>query len=290
MACCKNIMRCLLIFVNIFFFLIGGLLAALGIVIRWGSIKEVEEIIEKAKEISFIDLTYIETIAILLLSLGIIILVVALFGLIGACCMSKCFLVMYDALCVLMFMAHIGVIVYIIIKLPNTEEDYKKKLDQQIYQVNSNPSDLKPCVSFRILSEIFKCCGSSGPDDFNTTIARDECCKEEYKDGCSSKLFKTIRDNALNYVVIPNGIVCLIELIIIVGTAILIRRGHGSKPQPRSTVHRQPEPSPRKAENVQLNVIINNNANVDKPAPVEKSTSSKPEPTYRERYQPPIKV
>lgn len=120
------------------------------------------------------------------------------------------------------------------IKIDDIEDFYKKELNITMDKLN-DPLFLKEdpktaaqyCAAFRVLSEIFECCGVTGPSDFklNVTFTK-ECCVNETissQIGCADKSWDTIFDGVVSYFIVPNSVIVAFEFCLIVGVPIFIK-------------------------------------------------------------------
>ncbi len=71
------------------------------------------------------------------------------------------------------------------------------------------------CDLMKVLSTVFECCGSAGPNDFFNQTNVETCCVSTKYVGCAEKTVETIKSNAVEIVLIPNVVFLVLELILI---------------------------------------------------------------------------
>mgnify|MGYP001810763262 CR=1 FL=1 len=213
--------------VNVLFFLFGIGVFSLGAFLQWGSRSYIDKIVknEDLEQIfSFLNYNYI---SVALLCLGGFMILLSFFGLIGACCASKCALFFYELCLIIIFLVHLATLIYVLTAAPKLEREYKKWLNQSVDNMNSpNTSSVEKtqlCNAFKTLSEIFECCGANGPRDFTNDTVALNCCLD-YEQGCGNKAVDALNSGATNIIFIPNGTILGFELIIILLVPFLIGR------------------------------------------------------------------
>lgn len=105
-GCCGGMIRVLLILINSIFFLIGLTVFIVAAILRWGSDSILSKLSGDADIQSVINLSAVDAVSIALLALGGFIICVSLLGLAGSCCANKCFLFVYEAIVVALFVSH----------------------------------------------------------------------------------------------------------------------------------------------------------------------------------------
>lgn len=105
-GCCGGMIRFLLIMINSIFFLIGLTVFIVAAILRWGSNSILSKLSGDADVQSILNLSAIDAVSIALLSLGGFVIFLSLLGLAGACCANKCFLFVYEAVIVALFVTH----------------------------------------------------------------------------------------------------------------------------------------------------------------------------------------
>ena len=216
--------------------IIGIVITALGAVLKFGlNLLLSSESIDLQEIQPLLDLSSLDTIAIVIIIVGVFIIVLSAFGLCGACCTNRFLLIIYEILIIVIFLGHLIALIVAAVKLPELEDLFKKQMDDFVQQINDNvPStkDLPPnlndkCVALKFISELFECCGSTGPGDFKNPAFATECCSLSgtgvvYGAGCTTTVVDFIKDKSTLFIVVPNSIIIVFEFIIVVITAVLI--------------------------------------------------------------------
>jgi hypothetical protein len=111
-------------------------------------------------------------------------------------------------------------------KASDIEKEFRGALNATIDELN-DPSTSEDqlsvdCAALKLISEIFQCCGASGPGDFKNVTFITECCAHDDKIGCGDKTVNDIKENGVNVIIIPNVIILAFELIIIIMVPFLL--------------------------------------------------------------------
>lgn len=214
-GCCGNLVRFFIILINSIFLILGLTIFIAAAVLKWGNndfnkfadIPHVEEIIKVGS---------VGTIAVAVMVIGAFIIVMSIMGIIGAKFLNNFFLIIYEIIVGILFLAHGIAILVLLFGSSSLEEDYKKAINETVTSLNKGDDD-KKCDFMKGLSTLFNCCGAEkGPGDFNGTAIAEKCC--ELKDeklpteGCSVKSISELEKNAENIILIPSGIILVIEL------------------------------------------------------------------------------
>ena len=216
--------------------IIGIVITALGAVLKFGLNVLLNSDSIDLKDIQpLLDLSSLDTIAIVIIIVGVFIIVLSGFGLCGACCTNRCLLIIYEILLSVIFLGHLTALIVAAVKAPELEDFFKKQMDDFVEQINNNvpsvaqlPADLgDKCKALQFISDFFECCGATGPGDFKNPAFATECCKRSqtgatYAAGCTTKVIDFIKDNTTKFIVIPNSIIIVFEFVIVVVTAVLI--------------------------------------------------------------------
>lgn len=225
-GCCGGIIRLLLSILNIIFLIIGIVIFVFASLVQWSN-NFLREILEKSEELQvIIDLSGLSTINIILFCLGGFIIVLSFVGLIGACCASKVFLIIYEIIIVILFLAHLAVVITVAVMSSKVEDSYRKSLNSTLNDVNIK-NDTAKCAAMRVLSEVFTCCGVYGPNDFTNEYSRQTCCRLDtpaYYKGCADTAVKVLKDDGIYFVIIPNSVILAFEFLIILIVPFLISR------------------------------------------------------------------
>jgi hypothetical protein len=227
-GCCGNLVTILLTIINAIILLLGVTIFIIAAVLKWSKNSVLNKLLELADKVTIIDLSSITIVSYVLLGIGAFLIIVSLVGLIGACCSSRCFLVIYEIILIAIFMSHLTLVLMIILGFPKIEQEFKKAMDKSVDQLNTTqvtPQDIdKLCAPLKVISDLFDCCGSSGSSDFISNEIRNTCCKANTTDGCSSKVFQVSRQHGWLFIVIPNIVICCIEWLFIIAVPFLINR------------------------------------------------------------------
>merc|ERR1719350_714456 len=214
----------MLFLVNTLFLLLGIVVFITAAILKWGK----ESTFAKFSDIKGIDQVVsfgsINTISVILLILSSFIIVLSIVGLIAVKSLNRCFLVIYEIVVGVLFLAHLIAFFVLLFGTSSIEDSYKKGLTTEMGYINTlydNSTKHKTaCDIMNGLSELFDCCGATGPKDFNSTTPATDCCATSKKGndtivstiGCSNKSIKDVKDNATNLVIIPSAIILLVEL------------------------------------------------------------------------------
>ena len=216
LGCCGNIVRVFLLIINILFFVFGLTVFIAAAVLKWGN-----GALNKFADIKYLDdlvkVGSIGSIAICLMVLGAIIVLLSFVGILGLKFMNRFFLIIYEIIVAVLFLAHLVALLVLIFGSAKIEDSYKNELSKTLDKVNSVANIDVECDFFKTLSTTFKCCGVNNYQDFklNGTV----CCDVD-KDkiipndnvGCRDKSIQMVKENAINLLIIPSGIILVVEL------------------------------------------------------------------------------
>lgn len=230
LGCCGNMSKCLLTFINLFFFIAGLVVLIAASVLKWGNTDFWHFEQEPLNDI--VEIGKIGNVAHALLIVGSITTVFGFLGLCGARCLSKIFLIFYELVVVVLFLVHFVIIMALLLASAGIELEYRKELNSTVGHINSESGQEfeKYCQGMKAMSTLFHCCGANGPSDFTNSTVALECCHTDatgkvlYEEGCADKTVNLIRKNALNFLVKPSGVILGIELFAIIMVAFLIGR------------------------------------------------------------------
>jgi hypothetical protein len=227
--CCASLYRFLLVIFNTILLVAGLVTFILACVLKWGKgllskldVKELDDVI---------DVGTIDVVAVVVLIVGVALMVISLVGILGLCYLNKCLLGLYEVIVILIFLVHlVGLLVFVFSK-SSIEKEFGKGMSKLVNSLNGfnssvNVSTTIECEAMLALSKIITCCGDKGPSDFsNRTEINNLCCASNSPTlkGCTSKLTTEIDSHANSYLVIPSGIILVVELIIIASTPLLSR-------------------------------------------------------------------
>lgn len=225
-GCCANMIRYLLFLFNGLFCLFGLIVFIAAAVLKWGngSFNKIFNNKQIAEQLS--TLGSLSSVSIAVMILGGAIFLFSLFGFLGAYFKVKCFLVMYEAIVVALFIAHFIAVLVLVFGASSIKKDYSKFLNQTVTNLKENDKYKTNCEIMTAISNVFDCCGYDGPNDFssNATIA-EECCKKEVpQSGCNKKSIDGIEKNAINLLIIPSAVILGIEFFVFITVPFLIGR------------------------------------------------------------------
>ena len=224
-GCCGNFTRFLLGIFSLMFLLIGIALVVLTSLIKWSNV--FSNVINTNQLNNVLNLVTLDAITIALLVLGSFTIVLSLIGLLGVIFLNKCLLIFYEIVCVLLFLAHTAAFIVYFVYAPKLSTEIQKSFNQTINSdVSSNSNQIGLLYG---VSKVFNCCGSTGLSDFssgqNVSLY---CANTTASIGCSTAVNNFIQKYSIYGIVIPTAILLFIELIIIIGTPILIQRVNSS--------------------------------------------------------------
>jgi hypothetical protein len=217
--------RFLLAVVNVIFLILGLVVFITAIVLRWGgsqfskliNIAEINTLIEGAGSISAVTIFF--------LILGGFIIILSLFGILGVRYMNRFFLIVYEIIIIVLFLAQVISILVVVFSSSKIEEHYREGLNKTVESINKQDATWNDkCTLMKSISDIFHCCGANGRSDFNETL-QVKCCqtgKEEF--GCADKSINDIKNNVVNLLVIPTSIILGIEFFAMLIVPFLVGR------------------------------------------------------------------
>lgn len=227
LGCCGRVFKFIFTIVNILFLLGGLVIFILAAVLKWtGILKKFVNIPGIEELIKFGSIGNIST---AMLIIGAFIILLSLFGILGARCGIKFFLVIYEIIIVLLFLA-LGIsLLVLVFSSSSIEKGFTEQLDKLVEKINTDDDPKgEQCEIMKELSELFDCCGSQSPSDFNSTV-REKCCGD-YKtnEGCAPRSISVIKKNSVSYLIVPSCVILVIELFAILIVFQMIRKGSES--------------------------------------------------------------
>ena len=226
MDCCGSLFRFLLAIINILFLLIGIALVVTTSLLKWSNISRLKEIqgLDTA-----LNVTSIDAVTIALLCIGGFIVFLSFIGLIGACCSNRCFLVIYQIITLILFIAHTITLIGLLLITPKIEQQYRIMFNTTINDINASPSNQTnfntSCTIMFAISSLFQCCGGvNGAKDIISPMNREKCCMNvTLERGCVDVTLDWFKINSKNYLIIPTSVIILFELIAIASVQFMIR-------------------------------------------------------------------
>jgi hypothetical protein len=182
-GCFRSFAKVILIIVNIIFCLAGLLMLALGIALTVAP-EKVIDFAETTTEIKFDDYAtasgglfeeIIRASGIFMIILGSVVFIIAFFGFVGACCESKCILVTYAIILIIIVLAEVALIIFAAVypdKFADTASDaltvaLKKEFTRD-FNYNGNFTDDvgKGSKAWSVVQVGWKCCGANNNSDY----------------------------------------------------------------------------------------------------------------------------
>ncbi|TGZ60063.1 hypothetical protein CRM22_008761 [Opisthorchis felineus] len=252
--------RCIIILFNIIFMITGIGLAIGGGILAWNT-TVISTIIDphlttEQEEIVMGILYGLQPLGLGLFSTGMVILILCLLGVIGACMNSRCILAVYLTLHTILLIAEL-IVVIILASNPNLIYDQLKRL-METKTVNYVSEDSKDADSklMSLLMKLLSCCGTNDGDDFvsSTKFERNityngnditldypvACCKHDSRlkpistcpiifstansnihEGCWP-VFKTAVEKYAHIILYVSIAVMILQLVLLIATACLV--------------------------------------------------------------------
>jgi hypothetical protein len=230
-GCFGSFIRIVLSLINIVFLLFGLSIFVCAALLKWADTSVLSRMVSNEEIRSIIDVSAIEHVSFVLLVLGAFIVVLSLVGLIGACCANRFFLVLYEIVLVLLFLSHGVLLIIGGIKSTEVEREFRHALNTTVEKIkhsrafnHSSEEFNSMCNAFRLVSELFTCCGAGSPADFNKTLAAQCCIQPMPIYGCSDRAVSVVKRNGINIIIIPNSVILCFEFILILVVPFLIGR------------------------------------------------------------------
>ncbi|ESO96338.1 hypothetical protein LOTGIDRAFT_174860 [Lottia gigantea] len=182
--CVSNCGRVLLVTLNILFLIIGFVLLLLGIlvfaytpaldyVLAAATSAFEGSISGQATDVTFTAdrlLSIIQLFAYILIGLGAFFFIMALLGIIGACCKVKCVLIVYIILMVLLIVAQIALMVIIFSERQVIEPSMKQPMLDMTMKYTGSTGENGETITLNFLMISLSCCGVNNYEDFNSSI------------------------------------------------------------------------------------------------------------------------
>jgi hypothetical protein len=222
MVCCVGKKICaLLILLNGSLIFVGLALLTIGIGILVDS-AAIKSVINPAVDSSVVDYSYY-----LLLTLGLIMLACGIFGFIAQFTEKRQLLIIYAVFLVVLLTIHASYVIVMFLALPRIEANYVSRVETIVEElkapnVTSDMIDVK-CKTFNAISEVYKCCGATGPGDFVSSDIRNKCCFENYQDGCVTQIEDLLRGHFIKSYFVYNIFYCVIEFLAAIFVMVMIK-------------------------------------------------------------------
>jgi hypothetical protein len=228
MNACETILRIILAIYKTLLGLIGATLAVTTSLIKWSNITQLKKYNEIGSILNLVLI--IDTIIYTLLGLGCILMILAVIGLVGICLTNRGFLLVYEFILAIIFLAHLASLILLIAISGFIEQQYRTHLNAQLTVVNTNAyGDMyAKCAFMRGLSSYFNCCGLStinGPQDFTSSVTRVSCCADWTRtQGCAQPAVDWLKSNAIYFLIIPTSVILFVEVSTLICVPLLVFR------------------------------------------------------------------
>jgi hypothetical protein len=227
-----SIIKIFLVILNLLTFLIGATLFTITSLLRWSPEKILGKISTDKSFQSILNISALNNVSIVLLSIASLMVILSIIGLFGSLCANRFFLIVYEFFMIILFFTHIIALVIIATKSIDIEKEFRGSITNtmnKINEKNSTGNEFKEsCELMRSFSELFKCCGANNSSDFINEYLIDECCIQRNQSlinvGCSNQVVTFVKSNAIQIVLVPNAIILIIELITILFVPFLINK------------------------------------------------------------------
>jgi hypothetical protein len=184
-TCFRSFAKVILIIVNIIFFLAGLLMLGFGIALVVAPEKVISFLSSNVNFAQISDSTggfFVEIIkasGIFMIILGAVVAIIAFFGFFGACCESKCMIVTYAIILIIIVLAEVALIIFAA-QYPNVFEKVgEQTLNETLYKefnrdvmvdksgtIMAGGEGLKVETAWNAFQVKFNCCGSSNFTDY----------------------------------------------------------------------------------------------------------------------------
>jgi len=222
-TCGSEFMRGVLLVLNVIFILIGLTLIGLGIYMKVDtSFVAILNDLAKLEDFAGQSFGYL---AFILIGGGIITVLIALFGCVGALWKSGCVLYMYGIILVILMILEIAAFIMAFVYKGQLQSTYEKELSR-VFQENLNRNNTGAMKPFHDLENGLKCCGVKNISDYGEhfpSIEYSTWCKANNGSiGCSDAIIRFLNKNLPAIGGVLGGVV-FIELLGLIGAIILVR-------------------------------------------------------------------
>ncbi|XP_066517170.1 tetraspanin-1-like isoform X2 [Hoplias malabaricus] len=208
------ILKVIMCVFNCVIFLAGGAAVLVGVLVEYSS-KYLREVLDNIKDPPT-PLTQLPNVGYLLIAVGSVLAIIGFLGCCGAMCESKCLLLTFFIIILILFLAEVaGAVLALVFKPKATEllEKIRVKVSQSIQTSYGKNDGLT--TAWNETMNLMKCCGYNNYNDFtgspfviSTSNYPIFCCPEtvsctvttaraENAMGCFSALVKLVQDNSL---------------------------------------------------------------------------------------------
>ena len=213
---CGNVFRFILGAINLFFILLGISIVVLTSVFRWSSW------LDSYKNENIIKI--IDPYIIIILVIGILLILLNIFGFIAIISLNRILLIIYEIIIVIIFLIFVGSFIALLLLSPKLEEFINNEFNSSITNINNGVYKEYPI--YLILSKVLDCCGADGQTDFNNSTIKNEYCEFKNgaysKNGCRITVIDILKNSRNYFIVIPGSVIIFIFLLLIFFIAYLI--------------------------------------------------------------------
>lgn len=169
---CYPCAKYLLLVLNLFFWLSGAALVALGVYFLLRP--DIQNVIHLFG-ITTLPLSSIEIIAIFIILVGIVIFLIGLFGFCGAQRESRTCLILYMVLVVTILLAELALFIIVALHYEQWQANVKQHLVSHMKRYNHiHPSQYERAVDF--VQNKYHCCGIDSAYDYSDSLVPTSCC------------------------------------------------------------------------------------------------------------------
>lgn len=227
-GCCGGLFRTILVIINVIFLIVGAIFFGVGAFFKWSDDSWFVQFINDPQVSNILVSNVTDTIGFLLMGFGGFVMLLSIFGFIGAACANRFFLIIYEIITVILFLTHGVGFSLVLIYSPDFENSYRDLMKDFVRQINdpsaSPESVTAVCAAYKILSDSINCCGTNDRYDFKNQTLATLCCRDPNSDGCMQMSIDLIKDNVTGYILIPNGVFLVIEFLVVLIVPFLIGR------------------------------------------------------------------
>ncbi|XP_057655805.1 CD63 antigen-like [Diorhabda carinulata] len=196
MGCATGIVKYLVFIANLLFALAGLALVIIGILIKFN--------VSDATRVLPADFGLAPILCIII---GAIVFITAFLGCCGAVRESTCMLTTYAIILLTIFIVQVAIGVYAFLQIKDQNSFYsalKTNMEKTFDQMDRNPEANE---TMHVIERVLKCCGVTGPEDYQTPKVPLSCCRnievqcpspnnDVNSDGCAIKLQGEIEKNS----------------------------------------------------------------------------------------------
>lgn len=225
--CFSKFSRILLLALNMVILIAGILVTTFATLLKYN--KDFSRLIDTKALTDVINIAQINSIATLFISIGIFSILLSLLGIMGLCCLSRCFLIFYEIIIILLFVVHTIGFLVLLFGRGKIETAFKNEMVSIVERLNKSKNDTHyniDCDTMLLMSNLFKCCGNNASSDFNENPSIiNTCCRvsnTSVTSGCTQKAIYEIENNSVKYLLTPSKVILGVELVVIILNPLII--------------------------------------------------------------------